>query len=411
MKKILTILKNEFVTVVTRKSFLLTLILIPLTGFIILFVVSIIQKSGGEDSSKALQNIFMPSAQESVEGFVDYSGLMQTIPPGYEKSLIRMTSETEARDAIQASSISAYYLIPEDYLASGDIIYVRPDFNPMGGSTQSSAIQALVAYNLMDGNLNLAYRVQNSINATEVDITNTSQRESSNWLTFFLPYIITFLFYIVILTSSTLLLNTISNEKQNRVMEILMTSVTPRQLLTGKIIALGLVGLLQTVVWLGSGLLMLRFSGTAFALSSAFQLPVSVLAWGILFFIFGYALYASLMAGIGALVPNLREASQLTTIVILPMIIPLMFISALINTPDSPLSVFFSLFPFTSPVGMMTRLSATNVPLWQTGLSILLLAATAVILVRASAGLFRAQNLLSGKSVTTRDFFKALSGK
>jgi len=62
-------------------------------------------------------------------------------------------------------------------------------------------------------------------------------------------------------------------------------------------------------------------------------------------------------------------------------------------------------------VGMMTRLSATNVPLWQTGLSILLLAATAVILVRASAGLFRAQNLLSGKSVTTRDFFKALSGK
>jgi ABC-2 type transport system permease protein len=296
-------------------------------------------------------------------------------------------------------------------LESGDIIYVRPDFNPMGGSTQSSSIQALVAYNLTDGNLDLAYRVQNPINVTEVDIANTTQRESSNWLTFFLPYIITFLFYIVILTSSTLLLNTISNEKQNRVMEILMTSVTPRQLLTGKIIALGLVGLLQTVVWLGSGLLMLRFSGSAFALSSAFQLPVSVLAWGILFFIFGYALYASLMAGIGALVPNLREASQLTTIVILPMIIPLMFISALINTPDSPISVFFSLFPFTSPVGMMTRLSATNVPLWQTGLSILLLAATAVILVRASAGLFRAQNLLSGKSVSTRDFFKALAGK
>ena len=71
-----------------------------------------------------------------------------------------------------------------------------------------------------------------------------------------------------------------------------MTSITPRQMLTGKIIALGMVGLLQTIVWLGAGLLMLRFSGQAFNLGAAFQLPISILLWGILFFIFGFAVYA-----------------------------------------------------------------------------------------------------------------------
>jgi ABC-2 type transport system permease protein len=206
-------------------------------------------------------------------------------------------------------------------------------------------------------------------------------------------------------------LNSITSEKQNRVMEILMTSITPRQMLTGKIIALGLAGLLQTVVWLGSGLLMLRYSGSAFALSSAFLLPASTLLWGVVFFVLGYALYASLMAGIGALVPNMREASQLTTIVIMPMIVPLIFISTLTTTPNSPLSVFLSLFPLTSPVSMMTRLSGATVPLWQIGIAALLLAVSVVLLVRASAGLFRAQNLLSGSSVSTKNFIKALVGK
>jgi len=165
------------------------------------------------------------------------------------------------------------------------------------------------------------------------------------------------------------------------------------------------------VVWLGAGMLMLRYSESAFNLSSAFQLPIAILLWGIVFFILGYAVYASLMAGVGALVPNLRESSQLTTIVIMPMIIPLIFISSLITTPDSPLATFLSLFPLSSPVSMMTRLSATTVPFWQIGLSVVLLVATAILLVRTSATLFRAQNLLSGKSVTAKDFIKALAGK
>lgn len=410
MKKIFLVFKNDFISVVTRKSFILTLLLIPLTSFIVLLVVTGLQKKNGADANAALENFFNPQNDPGLEGYVDLSGLMREVPPGFEANLTPYQSEKEALKALQDEDIEAYYLVPSDYIATGKITYVRPEFNPVGGFSESSSIDALVAYNLADQNMDLAYRVQNPLNVKEVDLSN-SQRDEENWLTYVLPYVITFLFYIVILTSSSLMLNSVSNEKTNRVMEILMTSITPRQMLTGKIIALGLAGLLQTVIWLGASMLLLKLSGRSFPMAAAIQLPAITMLWGILFFLFGYAVYASLMAGIGALVPNLREGSQLTTLVIMPMIVPLIFISTLLNSPDSPLAVFLSLFPFTSPVTMMLRITATNVPLWQIGLALLLLAGTAWLLVRASASLFKAQNLLAGQSINVMGFIKAFAGK
>ena len=406
-------MKNEFISVVTRRSFLLTLFLLPLMSFIILLVVSGIQKSTGANGSDMMENFFTPSVKTSdlPEGFIDQSGLVSTIPDDYQDKLVQFSDEESAKQAISEGNISAYYLIDADYLGNGKIIYVRPDYNPMGGLEQSDAIESLMAYAIMDGNIELANRVQHPVNVEEVSLAATPQRSSSNALTFFLPYIVTFLFYIVILTSSSLLLNNISGEKQNRMIEILMTSITPSQMLTGKIIALGLVGLLQTIVWSGSGYLLLLFSGRQFALGDAFKLPPSILLWGILFFILGYAVYASLMAGLGALVPNIREAGQITTVLIIPLIIPIMFISSLIQAPDGPLSVVLSLFPLTAPVSMMTRLAATSVPFWQTTLAAVLIALTAWLFIKSAAKMFHAQNLLSGQSVNTKTFFKALFGK
>ncbi len=411
MSKTWLVLKNEFREVVTKKSFLITLFLLPLVGMLSLIIISAIQKSTGTDAGTMIGNIFNPAVKNSMEGFIDQSGIVKSIPPGYEYRLKQFSNEADAKTALSNGEITAYYIIEKDYLNTGKIIYVRPDFNPVGGSMQSSSIDALTAYALTDGNLDLAYRIQNPVNTVEVSLTETEHRDSENPLTFIIPYVVTFLFYIVILTSSSLLLSSITNEKQNRMMEILMTSITPQQMLTGKIIALGMAGLLQTVVWMASGLLMLRFSGQTFALSNAFQLPVSFLVWGILFFISGYTIYASLMAGIGALVPNLKEASQTTTFVILPLIVPLMLINSLIQTPDSSLSVILSIIPFTAPVSMMTRIAAMQVPVWQILLSLVLVILTDVLLIRAIAGLFRTQNLLSGRTFSPRIFLKLLMNK
>jgi ABC-type Na+ efflux pump, permease component len=411
MSKTILVFRNEFLSIIRKRSFLITLFLLPLIGMISMLVISTIQKSTGQDAGSIIGGLFAPAVKLESEGFVDESGLVKTIPKGYENKLTQFSTEEEAKQALLDNKISAYYVIAKDFLATGNVIYVRPDFNPMGGATQSSAIDALMAYALTDGNLNLAYRVQNPVNIEQKSLSNQPQRDVENPLTFIIPYVVTFLFYIVILTSASLMLSSITDEKKNRVLEILMTSITPRTMLTGKIIALGLVGLLQTVVWLGSGLLMLRFSGQNFALADAFQLPASLMLWGVIYFIFGYAIYASMMAALGALVPNLREASQATTVIIMPMVVPLVFISQLIQTPNSGLTTFLSLFPLTSSITMMTRLSATHVPVWQLIASLVLLAGTAVLLVRAAAGMFRAQTLLSGSSFSLKSYFRTLLGK
>jgi len=117
------------------------------------------------------------------------------------------------------------------------------------------------------------------------------------------------------------------------------------------------------------------------------------------------------MAGLGALVPNLREASQATILVIFPLIIPVVLLSILINDPHGLLATVLSLFPLTSPVAMMTRLAAGGVPFWQTLLAAALLAVTAVLVVRSVARMFRAQTILSGQPFSRKVFFNALFGR
>lgn len=194
-------------------------------------------------------------------------------------------------------------------------------------------------------------------------------------------------------------------------MEILMSSIQPKQLLTGKILGLGLVGLLQLGVWLGSAFLLLRLFGTTLDIPPELQPSPIVLVWSVIFFVLGYLVYAILMAGVGALVPNLKEATQATFVIIFPMLIPLFLIGVIINQPNSILPVILSLFPFTAPNTIMTRITATTVPLWQILLSIGLLLITAFILIRAVAGMFKAQLLLTGKKFSIGLYLKALLNK
>jgi len=393
---------------VSRKSFILTLVLVPFVSLLITLFIN----SANQGSANFLNQIVSSPQQKAVEGYVDESGLIKTLPDWLDTStLIPFPTQASARQALLDGKITGYYVVPNDYIAKGDVLYIRNDYNPLSSNTQSGVFDMLLTFNLLNGDQNLASKLQNPIKLQTVSLEPTPQREQNNPLTFFLPYVVTMLFYIVILTAASFMLNSITTEKQNRVMEILMVSITPTQMLAGKIIALGLVGLLQTVIWMGTGYGLLLLGKTSFNLSAAFQLPISMLIWGIVFFILGYALYASFMAGVGALVPNLREASQATTVMIIPLVIPLMLLNVLINDPNGTISTVLSLFPLTSPVTMMTRLSAGNVPLWQPFLAAFILAITAYLAVRAVAGMFRAQTLLQGQTFNLRLFFGALLGR
>jgi ABC-2 type transport system permease protein len=157
---------------------------------------------------------------------------------------------------------------------------------------------------------------------------------------------------------------------------------------------------------------LLNLSGQTFKLPSSINLPVSFLVWGLVFFLLGYAVYASLMAGLGALAPNLREASQATFVLTLPLMIPLFLSSTVfMRAPNGAIAIVLSLFPLSAPVAMMARLSAGGVTWWHPWLALVLLAGTAVLIVRLVAGMFRAQALLSGQAFNLKAYFRALAGK
>ena len=410
MKKTWLVLKTEFINTVTRRSFLLTLILVPLVPALILGGVALL---GGDEDAGDGGGILQPQQPEAVmEGYVDQAGIIEAFPDWVgEERLIAYSSLEDAKQAVEEGEITAFFVIQEDFLETGAVRYVREDFNPLSAMDTTGIIQSVLEFNLLGADPQKYQLYRNPVQVQLVNLDPEAvERDEDNILAFYLPYGVTMLFYVLILTSASLMLNSVAKEKENRVMEILMSSIKPNQLLTGKILGLGLVGLLQMVVWMGSALILLRLGGTTLNIPSNLQLSPEVFYWGIPFFILGYLLYATIMAGAGALVPNVKESTQATFIVILPILIPLLLVGVIINQPDAPLPVILSLIPFTAPNTIMTRMAVTSVPIWQLLVAMALLIITIFFLVRAVAKMFRAQLLLTGKKFSLGLYLKALAG-
>jgi ABC-2 type transport system permease protein len=413
MKKILIVLRNEIVTIISRPSFWLGALGLPLVAGLIFVIVGAVNKSAS--ASQTLSQVFTGPEEMLPEGYVDLSGIITAMPESVPAgTFIQYSDEPAARSALAEEEISAFYIVPEDYLESGVITYVRPDFNPIASSgNQSGIFTWVLEVNLLDGDWLLANLINNPLEVDEISLAPTNlQYEATSAVSWIIPYAVTLLLYMLIITSSSLLLGNISKEKENRVIEVLLTSVTPRQLLTGKILGLGILGLGQALLWLGTSYLLFNKSSQVFQMVAQINIPFSFLAWGIVFFLLGYAVYASLMAGLGAMAPNLREASQATFVVMIPLIIPLFFASTVFaEDPHGPIATTLSIFPLTAPVAMMSRLVSGGVPWWQPWLAAVLTLGTAIFIVRAVANMFRAQSLLTGRGFNVKVYLRALMGK
>ena len=412
MNKILLVLKNEIITLLTRPSFWLVTLGLPLAGALLFAGVGLISRNA--TATQQVSQVFTSPQDLRPTGYVDLSGLIRRFPTGDPAGkFIAFPTETAARQALQAGRISSFYIVSPNYVQDGKVSYIRPDFNPLApGSNMSGDFTWLLRLNLVGGDALFASLIGGPKDLQDMFLATTPQPDQKNALALWTPYIITILFYMLIIGSASLLLGNISKEKENRIMEVLLTSATPQQLLTGKILGLGLVGLGQTMLWLGTSYLLLNISGQTFKLPSDIHLPVSFLAWGLVFFVLGYAVYASLMAGLGALAPNLREASQVTFVIMLPLMVPLFLSSSVfMESPNGIIATGLSLFPLSAPVAMMARLSAGGVPGWQAPLAAVLLALTALLILRAVAGMFRAQALLSGQGFKLKTYLRALAGR
>jgi ABC-2 type transport system permease protein len=404
------VLRQEIINTVTRRSFLLTAIGIPLFSALLFAAVSLINRS----SPGTVSGLISPprSSAGIAEGFVDQSGLVRIIPENISSEELRRYASIEsAQLALIHGEISAYYVIPEDYLEQGQIRFTSHEINPTDTFNRGSKIDQLLQINLLDGDAQLAAMITNPL-LLQVKILNPSSGFSSDTpLALFIPYIVMMLYYMLILMSAGFLVSSINKERESSVLEIMLVTVTPKELLTGKFVGLGLIGLLVNILWVGTAYGLLVLSGTTFRLPAEFQLDPHILLWGLVYFLLGYAVYGSLLGAVGALVPNLRETSQATMVVILPMIIPLMFVSVLVQQPNGFLAIAFSIFPLTSPVTMMLRLSITAVPTWQLALSVILLMMTTVLILRLASRMFHAQTMLSGQPMSMKNIYRLITGK
>jgi ABC-2 type transport system permease protein len=411
MSKIWLVLRHEILTTLRSKSFLFLTFGLPAIFSLVFLGVTALGRSGSGVPGAAGGT--GDQAPLQVEGYVDHSGLIKVIPPDVPQNiLVAYPDETAAHRALRAGEIAAYYVISANYVESGDLLYVNPKYSFITSRGQYWVMRQTLFANLLG---NDPARIARAAQPMDVKVhplvPAEDTRDQDNPASFFVPYAAMMIFYFVILMAASLLLNSIGTEKKNRVMEILLSSVSPHQMLTGKIVGLGILGLLQTAIWMGTGYAFLALGGQTLQLPAGFKVSPSILVWGIVFFLLGYAVYASLMASLGALVPNLREASQAVIVVIWPLIIPLFFSSILIEQPHGAFATILSLFPLTSPIAMITRLVVGGVPVWQPLVASVLLAGTAVLVLRATAQMFRAQTLLSGQAFSIRRFWVSLLGR
>lgn len=410
MRNVLLVIKHEVQRTVGKPSFWIMAFLFPMILFVLTFGSQFMARNMAEDSEKDfIDQVMGVTAPGEVkpQGYVDLAGVVTTMPEGLpEGLLVAYPDEAAAQQAMDAGEIEQYYMLADDFLKTGEVILVQKSFSPFEQLDGGNVFEYVVTHSLT-GDRDAAVLLQNPMPSVvlerlapvEGDEAGAGRPPGQSLA----PMAMLFIFFFVLTMSSGYMLTSVTKEKENRVVEVLLSSLDSRQLMLGKIIGLSAVALLQMVIWLGVSLVVLREGSPLISQVStlvALTLPSGFLVWAILYFVLGYLMFASALGAIGALAPTAREGSRFTFAVLLPLMIPMWLSAAFVDAPNDALVVFLSIFPLTAPVSMVARMVAVEVPLWQSLLSLGLVAATSYALVMLSARFFRADTLLSGAPIS-----------
>ncbi|MGD9093584.1 MAG: ABC transporter permease [Anaerolineales bacterium] len=418
MRTIWLVIKHEIITVLSKPSFWLATLIFPV------FFIAINAFAAIQDNDQQLTSTRDTSGvgeHESVDenifiiGLVDEGSLISEIPENVPPDLFREYPDlVVAQDALANGEIEQFVFIPVDYSNTGEVTVFAREFQILSEGDMGVAFQGknapilayLLNYNLTkDTSLVQAIHNPTPGNLAERHIIDPKQEmpEGNEALAELVASVLPYLFYFVLIISSSYLMRSVVKEKENRTAEVLLLSLSPRQLMLGKILGLSVVALIQLTIWLSGGLLSLS-RGASYMNVSAFQFAPDFWFWFVLFLILGFLLYGSIMAAAGAIAPSAKEATQVVWLLIIPFMPTLMFSREFVEDPHGTLALVLSLFPLSAPGAMVTRLAFSNVPLWQLLLSVTGLAITTYFVVVLAARFFRAGNLLSTEAFNWRRF-------
>lgn len=426
MNKTLLVGLREFRQRIRSRGFWLGLLSLPLTFLVIWAVGAFAGPTTPAPSAATTPTAptTPPVTPPQPIGYVDQAELIQSIPERVTLPFTPFAEETTAQQALASGAIAAYYVVPPTYRTTGAVQRVSQTLPTLTAPADVEQFEWLLLANLLPtvspADLTRLQRPFNGgsptfvdLAPTETDPTETARtgtaRTDDNELNF-LPFLVTILITVPLFTSGGYLLQSLLQEKSNRVMETLLLSLRPTQLLTGKLLGLSLLTLVQYGVWalLALGIQAVR-GGNPATMMTGLNLTAGEVLLVLLYALGGYLLYATVMAGIGALAPNLENSRTWVFLVSLPILLPIYLWTAITTLPDGPLATTLSLIPFSAPVAMLLRINVTTVPLWQHGLSLALLALTSLGALAFIARLFRAQTLLSGEALSLRRLWQALT--
>lgn len=343
-------------------------------------------------------------------GYVDYSGLLVDPvsapvpePPDKPVPILPFVTEAAARSALDANQIQAYYILPADYLSTGHLSVVHLGALKTPASSQFYAL--LTANLLRNTDPVIANRLVKGSEIIVQSPDGSRSISSKNWFNVVIPMVAGIAFIIAMFSTGGYLMQAVVEEKENRTMEVIITSVSPNQFMAGKIIGDTAIGLTQIVLWMVFILIPILVLRNRISFLQGIQIAPQTLF--LLFFVMfpAFILVSALMAAIGATVSEAREGQQMVGIISLPIWIPYMLTGSLMSSPNSPLAIGLSLFPLTAPLTMLLRDGLTILPFWQIALSASLQVLCAVAAIWLAGRAFRLGMLRYGKRLKWREVF------
>lgn len=395
------VFKFEFLRQIRRRLFIATTILVPVVAIVVaLFYATILSEDDDEISDIGTADEFDEGAQL---GYVDETNNLPTLDDEsfLNDFLIRYDTENDAKDALEANDIDGFYVIPSNYLESGDITLWVNDLS-IGTLANEPIIESYLITALAG---DTDPRLQVRLRAPIVNL------DASGFDNFGVVYVFALIMMITLLTSSSYLMQSVVEEKENKSIELILTSVRPLALLVGKTLGMGLTGLVQISVWLTAMLVFATVSGDQLeeALNlTNFEVTPELFILGIVYFVLGFLFIGGVLAAIGAVVNTTREGSTLSSVVILPMLIPLFLLAIFTEDPNGPVPTLLSLIPFTAPLAMVMRFAVDSAPLIEVVISITLMIVLSAGSLWFASRMFHVGTLLSGEPFQPRRMLRYL---
>ena len=425
MRKILAVIKREYIQIVRTKGFIIGTILGPVL-MAALVVIPVIVASVSVEEQETIgvadlsQEIFteLDKKLDQEDYRLSDGGRRYTLKK-FETSPSKSIDELkrELNKKVLKKELSAYLLIPEDILGVEDVESAirdsesddreveyasqhTTDYKELG--ELNSALNSVIIEKRLEKEGLDPQRISHYIKRVNLKTIKVTKRgaEEDTGVTFWVSYFLALVVYMSIFIYGSVIMRGVIEEKSSRVVEVVLSSLKPFQLMLGKILGIGAVGLTQFSIWALFGLAASQYSRSLIPAGSGFSLvriPAYIFVYFVVFFILGYFLYATFYAAVGSMVNSEKEAQQLVMPITMFLILPLLLIVFVIRSPDSSLSVFLSLIPLFTPIIMMLRIAVLLPPFIQVGGSIVLLVLAILLMVWLASKIYRVGILMYGK--------------